>query len=372
MKERNNQLMKKLDKYIGCPLLFSLGAVRKKAKWHSFPENPSVLLLKTAAMGDTILMDAVIREIRAAYPDSRITFVCSGSNFGMARALSGIDEIINFEMKRPLASLQKVRHSGRYDLLLDFAPWARINGVISWYARADYKVGFRRRGMHRHYIYDCAVDHLDTVHELENYRNILRAAHIPVTGLVPEFQPERSSPIHGEYAVFHLYPAGSSVMLRQWDKAKWIELGKRICQTYDFKILLSGGNEDEADAASVVNAMKKLGVDAESIAGKYNLKEMEAVLSQAKLLVSVNTGIMHMGAAVGAPLVALHGATSVTRWGPLSNKAANVWTHEPCQPCISLGFESKCTNPLCMQHISVGIVMNAVEEVLHGKYTAAD
>ncbi len=345
-------------------MLFCLGAVRRKAKWHPLPAKPSILLLKTAAMGDTILMDAVIREIRAAYPDSKITFVCSGSNLGMAKALSGIDEIINFEMKRPLLSLQNVRNSGKYDLLLDFAPWARINGVISWYARAGYKVGFRRRGTYRHYIYDCAVDHLDTVHELENYRNILRAAHIPVMGLIPEFHPGTVSLIQGEYVIFHLYPAGSSVMLRQWDTAKWIELGKRIFQQYGFKILLSGGKEDQQAAESIAVAMQKLGVDAESIAGKYNLKEMESILAEARLLVSVNTGIMHMGAAVGIPMVALHGATSITRWGPLSDKARNVWTHEPCQPCISLGFESKCANPVCMQHISVGMVINQIQDLI--------
>lgn len=367
MKERNNQLMKKLDKYIGCPLLLFLGTIRRKKKRHSLPMKPSILLLKTAAMGDTILMDAIIQEIRSAWPQSRITFVCSGSNLGMATALDGIDEILNFEMKKPLSSLQKVRNSGRYDLLLDFAPWARINGVISWYVRADYKVGFRRRGMHRHYVYDYAVEHLDTVHELENYRNILRAAHIPVTGLVPEFHPTKVSYIKGDYAVFHLYPAGSSVKLRQWDRAKWIELGKRLFQMYDFKILLSGGDEDRKNAESVAAAMQALGIDAESIAGKYNLKEMESILAQAKLLVSVNTGIMHMGAAVGVPMVALHGATSITRWGPLNDKARNVWAHEPCQPCISLGFESKCTNPVCMQHISMGMVLNAVDDLLRLK-----
>lgn len=365
MKERNNRLMKKLDRYIGCPLLFVLGAFHKKVERPVLPEAPSILLLKTAAMGDTILMDAIIREIRMYRPQSCITFVCSASNYGMAKALDGIDRILDFKMKRPLASLQEVRASGTYDLLLDFAPWARINGLISWYARADYKVGFWRKGMYRHYTYDCAVEHLDTVHEMENYRNILRAAHIPVHGLVPEFHPKKRVAISGDYAVFHLYPAGSSVALRQWDKKKWIELGRRIADAYGFRMLLSGGKEDAADAEEVARQMRAAGVAAESIAGKYDLIEMESVLAQARLLVSVNTGIMHMGAAVGVPLVALHGATSITRWGPLSDKARNVWAHEPCQPCISLGFESKCTDPVCMQHISVGMVMKEIGEILH-------
>lgn len=364
MKERNNRLMKKLDQYVGCPLLFILGAFHKKEEKPVLPEAPSILLLKTAAMGDTILMDAVIREIKAYRPQSRITFVCSGSNYGMTKALDGVDRIIDFKMKQPLSSLQEVRASGVYDLVLDFAPWARINGLISWYARGRYKVGFRREGMHRHYTYDCAVEHLDTVHEMENYRNILRAAQIPVQGLVPEFHPKPCVDMTGDYAVFHLYPAGSSVALRWWDKKKWIELGRRIADAYGFRVLLSGGPEDAADAEDTARQMRAAGVSAESIAGTYGLREMESVLAQARLLVSVNTGIMHMGAAVGVPLVALHGATSVTRWGPLSDRARNVWAHEPCQPCISLGFESKCIDPVCMRHISVGMVMKEIEEAV--------
>ena len=364
MNERNNRLMKKLDKYIGCPLLFALGLFRQKTVWQELPEQSAILLLKTAAMGDTILMDAVIREIKAYRPKSRITFVCSRSNYGMAKALDGIDRIINFQMKQPMSSLQEVRASGVYDLVLDFAPWARINGLISWYARGRYKVGFRRKGMHRHYIYDCAVEHLDTVHEMENYRNILRAAQIPVQGLVPEFHPKKRIAISGDYVVFHLYPAGSSVALRQWDKKKWIELGRRIADAYGFRVLLSGGKEDAADAEEVARQMRDVGVAAESIAGKSDRMEMESVLAQAKVLVSVNTGIMHLGAAVGVPLVALHGATSITRWGPLSDKARNVWAHESCQPCISLGFESQCTNPICMQHISVGMVMKEIGKLM--------
>lgn len=361
MKERNNQLMKKIDRYIGCPLLYLLGTVRQKSVWQKAGEEPKILLLKTAAMGDTILMDAVIKEIKAWRPKSKITFVCSGSNLGMVKALEHIDSIINFDMKRPLSSLKVVRSSGNYDLVLDFAPWARINGVITWSAKAGYTVGFKRKHMHRHYIYDCSVEHLDTVHELENYRNILRAARIPVQGFVPRFQIDRRKRyIEDNYAVFHLYPAGSSVPLRQWDNKKWLALGKQIFEKYGFKIYLSGGKKDAGAAEALVQQMHKMGIDAASMAGKYNLKEMESVLAQAKLLVTVNTGIMHMGAAVGVPLVALHGATSVTRWGPLSENARNVWAHEPCQPCISLGFESKCKKPVCMQHISVGMIMQQI------------
>ncbi|WP_273187255.1 glycosyltransferase family 9 protein [Dialister succinatiphilus] len=361
MKERNNKLMKKMDRYIGCPLLFGLGLFHKKRKFAPYAgKNPSIALLKTAAMGDTILMEAVIQEIRADYPDSKITFICSKSNLGMTKALSGIDRVFEFKMKNPLASLAQARKLGHFDYLFDFAPWARINALISYCMDADFKVGFKRKGMHRHYIYDKAVVHSDDVHEVENYRNILRAAGMDIHSYNPHFAYSGEPILDGKYVVFHLYPAGSSTLLRMWDKEKWVELGKRIYKKYGYTILLSGGKEDAADADGVVSRLQAAGVKAMNGAGRYNLKEMENILGHAEFLVSVNTGIMHMGAAVGVPLIALHGATSVKRWGPLSDRARNIWTHEKCQPCISLGFESKCKDPICMKHITVDMVMDEI------------
>ena len=70
-----------------------------------------------------------------------------------------------------------------------------------------------------------------------------------------------------------------------------------------------------------------------------------------------------MSAAVGVPLIALHGATSDLRWGPLSDKAIVVKSGENCQPCISLGFESHCQNPKCMEHITVDMVLEKIDEL---------
>ena len=99
------------------------------------------------------------------------------------------------------------------------------------------------------------------------------------------------------------------------------------------------------------------GIPAENIAGNYTLADMASVLQYSQLVVSVNTGIMHYAAAVGVPLVAIHGATSEVRWGPLSNNSVVVKSSPACQPCISLGFESNCTKPICMENVTVNMVM---------------
>lgn len=91
---------------------------------------------------------------------------------------------------------------------------------------------------------------------------------------------------------------------------------------------------------------------------------MAAVLQNAKLLVTVNTGTMHYGAAVGVPLVAIHGANPIKRWGPLSKNSISLASDRMCCPCVSLGFETNCKEAKCMQDINVDMVMKSIEKII--------
>ena len=128
MGERNNPLLKKLDKWVGCPLTFGLGLFHRDQPCPvlSGVQKPRIALIKTAAVGDTIVLSAMVREIRHTYPEAIITVICSKNNLAMVKILPGIDAYYSFEMKKPLASLHHIKSLGRFDLLLDFGPWPRI------------------------------------------------------------------------------------------------------------------------------------------------------------------------------------------------------------------------------------------------------
>ena len=367
MKERNNPWMKRLDKWIGCPLLFALGVFHQKQEQINLKqiETPRIALIKTAAIGDTIVLSAMVDEIKRQYPRSRITVICSKNNLAMVKLIRHVDDTFVFVMKKPFQSFTELRRLGHFDLLLDFGPWPRINAVISWMIHADYKVGFKRAHMHRHYVYDRWVEHLDTVHEIDNYRNVLRAAGLQPVGLLPFFEPAgHDVPEDTPYVVFHLYPGGAMENQRKWSECCWVELGGRLHQMYQVSVLLSGAPADTDAAEHTAHLLRQNGVSVKNIAGMYSLDDMVTVLTKAALVVSVNTGIMHLAAAVRAPLVALHGATSELRWGPLGDSAVVVKSGEPCQPCISLGFESDCENPICMKNITVDMVMEKIHSLM--------
>lgn len=359
--ERNNPLLKKLDKWLGSPALYLLG------KFHRQNIRPlsyqKIALIKTAAVGDTIVLSAMVAEIKRAVPQADITVICFKNNYAMVRTLPNIDKIEIFDMKNLCQSLRNIKDLGHYDLVLDFGPWPRINGIIAWQLMADFKVGFYRPDTHRHYIYDAKVEHSDKVHEIENYRNILREAGIEPIGLLPDLCTEKRIRTD-EYVVFHMFPGGAMDIQRRWSNERWLELAGIIYRKYGAKILLSGGPADSEEAVQTCANLTSRGIPTENIAGKYSLGDMASILQYAKLVVSVNTGIMHYAAAVGVPLVAIHGATSEVRWGPLSSKALVVKSGLACQPCISLGFESNCTKPVCMEKVTVAMVMDAIEKVL--------
>ena len=360
--ERNNPLLKKLDKWIGCPLVFTLGLLHKE---NIKPKNyQRIAVIKTAAVGDTIILSAMLDEIRYSYPHAQVTVICAKNNSAMVKALPYIGKVEVFAMKNPLQSLKRVRSLGHFDLVLDFGPWPRINAIITWVINADYKVGFKRKNMYRHYVYDVKVEHSDKVHEIENYRNILRGSGITLHGIEPDLHTLITHVCEcNKYVVLHMLPGGSRSTQKCWPKKNWYELSKRLNDRHGYKILFSGSNKDKPYIDTLVEELKQCGIGAENIAGKYSLVNMATVLGNASLVVSVDTGIMHYAAAVGAKLIVLQGPTSPLRWGPLS-KNAIVVSNNVCQPCLSLGFEYECKNNICMQGISVDMVMDAVKKIM--------
>lgn len=368
MGERGNPLMKKMDKWIGSPLIFGIGALHKKKKLLLISNiaSPRIAIIKTAGIGDTIILSAIIDEIKANITTSQITLICAKNNLAMVQAMQykGIDEICAFDMKAPIKSLNRVRQLGNFDYAIDFGPWPRINALIAMALHASYRVGFKRRKQYRHYAYDGVVEHSDNVHELENCRNLIRKIGISTSGLQPNLHTSNKFTDYANYAVFHMHAGGSIAYLREWDVQNWLQLAREVHEKYHFKLLFSGGSADKADIDQLVDRIRGCGIDAENIAGKYALSDMAAVLQNAQLLVSVNTGTMHLGAAVGVPLVAIHGASAIKRWGPLSDNAISLASKRKCWPCVSLGYETDCKKADCIEDIGVSDVMAAIEKLL--------
>ena len=265
-------------------------------------------------------------DLRAAYPQAKVIFFAGSDNADAANLLEGLDARVTLSLVNLFGSIQLLRQH-HLDILFDFGPWPRINAVLSALAGARFTVGFRTTGQYRHYVYDVAVEHRQDVHELENYRSLMRAVGIESSRLPSinyhSFEP--LPPPNERPVVLHLWPGGTHPELKQWPLERWAKLADELSTTHSRIVLTGAPSQFVANEAFLATLDPALRYRMHNAAG-LNLRATASLLAQASLMVSVNTGIMHLAAAMNVPLVALHGPTSARRWVRLVH-TQSLWNH---------------------------------------------
>lgn len=354
---RGDRRLRALDRTLGVALLFVAGLGRRKRRPPAAIRRVGVL--KSAAVGDMILLSAVARDVVAAFPDAKVFVIAGHDNAEVARLIENV-EIVTLPIGNPLAAARTLRRL-ELDVLLDFGQWSRIEALCSLLSGARYVVGFETPGQRRHYCYDATVRHSGEVHELENYRHL--AASIGVEShAVPRLgSPDANGRPAGErFVVFHLWPGGYRSELKEWPLESWRELAGQLAER-GYSIVLTGSDADTERTEQFVRTCQGLARPIRNAAGMYALSDLVDLLHDASCVVSVNTGVMHLAAATGAPTIALNGPTSEVRWGPVGERVRSVNADLPGCGYLNLGFEYDRGRTDCMRAISVDRVVDAVE-----------
>ena len=360
--DRGNPRLKFLDRYLGIPAVAVLalprrlrGARHVPAHWHT------IGILLTAGIGDTVVATGVLEDLRAAHPDARIVLFVTANNASFARVLQTPDAVIELSVRRVWEAVRAVR-AQQCDVILDLGAWPRYAAALSILSGADVTIGTRTRGQHRHFGYDIIVDH-GREHEVENDRRLAAAL-----GLISTTEPtitlptDATAPLGVPYAVLHLWPGGANFEERSWPVEQWRDLAG-VLGARGLEIALTGGPGDVDETRAIVDAWNRTELRVHNVAGG-TWAESIAWLGFATGVVSVNTGVMHVAAALGVPTVALNGPTSGTRWGPRGPFTRCVASPVVPDGYLDLGFERDERYRDCMAAISVDRVMTAWDEVV--------
>ena len=370
--ERGKALLRRLDRWLGIPLLYLIALFRPKksrlgAQIHtSLSTDPSNRLTDAvnlkrigvcvfAAVGDALLAAAILADLKQyrnqiqAKTGERIsvTIFSTPANAEIFKLISNFDRLVLIPITSPWHALQTMRESIAefpVDVLIDTSQWSKIGAILCALSGAKVTIGFNTPGQYRHFAYDVLVPHSGVVHEIDNFRALLSPLNIS-TGALPEL--ELTEIVRGNQAhvtkpfiVLHPWASGTQFAMREWPLNSWLELGKRLVSA-GYAIIITGGPEDKQRAAALVqklnaslastnlSASKSSNLDDPlasahivSVAGSANWIETAHLINQAEAVVAVNTGTMHLAAILGRPLVALHGPTNPARWGPLTSGTA--------------------------------------------------
>jgi lipopolysaccharide heptosyltransferase III len=360
-RDRGNPRLKFLDRYVGIPLVLALGLRRRMRGARTVPADwKSIGLFVTAGIGDAVLLTGVLHDLRAARPDARIVLFVTANNASFARLVDGPDEVVELPVRQVWSAVARVRRE-HCDVLVDFGAWRRFDAVLTALSDAPVTIGLRTAGQHRHSAFDIVVDH-HRDHEIDNDRRLIGVLGIESTSLptIP-VDPAAPPPLDVPYAVLHLWPGGANYEERSWPEDRWFELARELGER-GLEIVLTGGPEDRDATAELAATWSAAGVGTRSIAGT-SWAETLVWLHDARGVVSVNTGVMHVAAALGAPTVALNGPTSGRRWGPVGVHTRCVASPLVPDGYLNLGFEHDERYRDAMLGITVAMVLDAWDDI---------
>ena len=363
--QRGNKKNRVLDYWVGIPLLNLLATLKRRRKMPQIVLRVGVLC--SPALGDTLLFSGALRDVRHHFrPSVEIVHFCMAQNLAAAELLEGADRRVLIDLTNPLRTIEQFR-AEHLDLLLDFTSWQRLTAFYSLISRARFTAGFTTAGMYRGRGYDCSVVHRDDRHEVDNFRALLDALGIQsgrspkivlVAGDAPDWLP-----VDADIVVFHLWASGQRSWLREWLEDRWLMLAQRLALPSTI-FLITGAPSDLHRTEPFVALMQAAGLNARSFVGTDGFKSLARMLLRARVIISVNTGVMHLAAIVGAPTVSINGPNRNGRWGPIGPRAFGV--EAPGEGCgyLHLGFNFDGQATDCMERITVDQVEAAAHFVM--------
>ncbi len=321
--------------------------------------NPKkILIILHGSIGDVTRAIPLANLIRHAYPKTRLAWAVEPSAFPLVEDHPAVDEVILFDRNRWWKSLfpflRQIR-SERFELVLDLQRHLK-SGLISWWSRAPFRLGFHRHDakelnwlFNNHYI-PAADEEISKLFHYLKFAEFLGIEPTPIEWgfrLRPE-ELERVDRLLGKvgshFAVFFI---GSSWESKQWFPGLTANCAAEIQNRFGLDIVLLGGKEN-LPFAEEVGRFQALRFT--NCVGQTSLREAIGILARAQVAVGPDTGLMHLSAAVGTPVVSLWGATSAIRTGPYGNQDWVIQGKAPCSPC----YLRRCPiGRICMHSIDV-------------------
>lgn len=286
------------------------------------PPEPRIALVMLTAIGDVVHTLPVVNSLRAAFPRMHLTWIIQPGGYGLVSSHPAVDEFILFHRRgglRAFADLRRQVADRKFDIVLDLQVYLKA-GLITRLLRAPRRIGFdRARAKDLNWLFTNEsiaprprrhlqdellefVEHLGveprlewglgpTAAEIEQYRGLLAGVRRPIVAVV----------------------VGTSKPGKEWPAERYAELVDRLSRKGMTTMLVGGRSDRELSTAGRIRQMAS-SPPLDML--EWDLRKLVYLIDNADVLVSPDTGPLHIGVALGTPSVALMGYTNPRRVGP--------------------------------------------------------
>lgn len=283
-------------------------------------------MVRLSAIGDCCHMVPIIRTLQSVWPDTRITWIMGGTESGLLGDLDGV-ECITFRKKTGWAGMHALRKSlrhRRFDALLLMQVALRA-GILSRMISAPVRLGFdkaRSRDLHGLFI-NQRIAPRPGAHVMDGFFDFLQALGIRERVMRWDIPvPEQAR----ELARSHIPPGDGALVIspcssqrfnnfRNWRAEDYAAVARHAHDVHGLRVIVTGGPTDEE--LRYGRAISELaGVPVTDLVGRTSLKELFAVLERATVVISPDSGPVHMAVAAGTPVIGLYATSNPLRSGP--------------------------------------------------------
>jgi len=327
-----------------------------------------ILLLQLKRIGDLVLTTPAIATLRKRFPEAEITMAVSSECAELLPAISGVDRILMARRNLSDLTLFLAAASKKFDYCIDFTRNDR-SAFLAFLSNArkrivSYRVRDQSKSRARFYT-DFVDVRMRDLHTIDYNLSLLEPLGIGAVSSslqlqVPQSAHEKADALRRDrnvskpYVVLH---PGSARHEKLWEPKRWERVIERFGRDSDLDLILTSGasKHEQAHIAAIKNKTEII-----DLSGKTDLLTLAALISEARLLVTVDSAPVHLAAATHTPQVILFGPTNPFHWRPRESPALILHGKTPDPATDFTPVQPR----LAMSQISTEAVISAMDSLL--------
>jgi heptosyltransferase-2 len=339
-----------------------------------------ILIIAPNWIGDAVMSQPLLVNLKTIYPQSQIDVLASTWVAPIYRACAEVHQVIEARLEHKQLQwglrkqLAKQLELNQYDACF-VLPNSLKSALIPWLANIPLRIGYRgemrfglinfalnnpsrrhRPSMANHYLALCNV--LDHAEEIDTNKPVDPKLNVSLAAKKAIRTKLQAAAIN-EKLIYVLCPGAEYGATKRWPIEYFATLAQQlIANEVDAHVILTGSKSDHA-LGERIRTQASNTPKIHNWCGETSLDEAIALIGMSKVLVSNDSGLMHIGAALKIPQVAIFGSSDPHHTPPLSYKAKVIWLNLPCSPCHKR--ECPLGHLKCLKDILPATVLGAIQ-----------
>lgn len=382
----NIRTMKAIDRYVGGPLCLLLDfcqRLRSPFLRHETRPLRRILLMKFFGLGSILLATPMLRAIRLRHPEASIGFLTFAGNREMVERLGLADVIYTLRTDTPMNFAGDLFHTlgelrrNSYDVAIDMEFFSKFSTIVTYLSGSPMRIGYFLRQMWRGNLLTEQVYYNHYKHITEVFAALATPLDVSVSdySLEPPAVTAEDRRRAGELLAREGIGADELLIAfnvnvsdlsyeRRWSQDEFLELAGGLLSELKVRLLFIGAPSEAAYVAETVNRLGNRD-RVVNLAGKTTLGELLCVMERCRMLVTNDSGPLHLAASLGVATASLFGPETPMLYGPKGGDALVFYEGLYCSPCLNV-FNVKtapCNGEnVCMRRIEAKKVLESMRE----------